>query len=151
MDKQARLMLKQAGLYKTRARLAVLGVLLDASGPMNRIQIAAALPSQVDKVTIYRTLTSLIEANLVHRAYIESRSAFYELAHHCTQTQCHAHFTCRNCGSTLCLFDLKIPEVQSPYTGFVVKRQQVRLEGLCPQCAYRLNCRESPELNRYSR
>jgi len=146
MNKQARLMLKQAGLYKTRARLAVLGVLLDARGPMSRTQITAALSDQVDKVTIYRTLTGLADVNLVHKAYIEDRSAFYELAHHCTQTQCHAHFTCRNCGRTQCLFYLKIPAVQNPYRGFVIKRQQVRLEGLCPKCAQRRSRKESPEL-----
>lgn len=135
MAKQAQLILKRAGLYKTRARLAVLGVLLDACGPMSRIQISAALSDPVDKVTVYRTLTCLANANLVHRAYIENRSTFYELAQHCTRTQCHPHFKCRKCGRILCLFDLKMPKVRRRYRGLVIEHQQIRLEGLCPPCA----------------
>ena len=128
-------MLKEAGLYKTQARLAVLDVLLNATRPMSQVQIAESIPGATDKVTLYRTLTSLMEANLVHKAYVEERATFYELAHHCSKTQCHPHFTCRNCGRTHCLFDLQVPMAPSPYKGFVISRQQVRLEGLCPDCA----------------
>ena len=128
-------LLKEAGLYCTAARVAIIDVLGEAQQPLSQDQIAKALPSHPDKVTIYRTLTSLMNADLVHRAYVDERAAYYELAHHCSEQQCHPHFTCTNCGQTHCLTELKIPLAQSPHKGFAIRRQQVRLEGLCPACA----------------
>lgn len=128
-------LLKNAGLYCTEARVAVLEVLAAADHPLSQDQIAQDMASQPDKVTIYRTLTSLLKADLVHRAYVDERAAYYELANHCSPEQCHPHFTCTDCGKTHCLKELKIPMASSPHQGFIIKRQQVRLEGLCPACA----------------
>ena len=131
----AKALLKDAGLYCTGARIAVMETLAAAKHPLSQDQIAQAMDAQPDKVTIYRTLTSLMKANLVHRAYVDERAAYYELAHHCSAQQCHPHFTCTQCGKTHCLTDLKIPMARSPHRGFIVQRQQVRLEGICPACA----------------
>ena len=127
--------LKEAGLYCTAARVAIIEVLAASNHPLSQDQIGQALDANPDKVTIYRTLTSLMKANLVHRAYVDERAAYYELAHHCSDRQCHPHFTCTNCGRTHCLTELKIPLAKSPHKGFTIQRQQVRLEGLCPACA----------------
>jgi Fur family transcriptional regulator, ferric uptake regulator len=132
----ARQMLHTARLYCTRARTAVLAVLIRASGPLRQDQIAEQMAiSETNKVTIYRTLESLIKAGLVHRVFMETRACHFELANHCTETQCHPHFTCRNCGATHCLPGMSLPMAQSPYKGFVISHQEVRLEGLCPSCA----------------
>jgi Fur family ferric uptake transcriptional regulator len=131
----ARALLKEAGLYCTAARMAIVEVLAAAAHPLSQDQIAQALSAHPDKVTIYRTLTSLVKADLVHRAYVDERAAYYELSHHCTEKQCHPHFTCTNCGQTHCLTELEIPMAKSPHQGFHIQRQKVRLEGLCPACA----------------
>jgi Fur family ferric uptake transcriptional regulator len=133
-DHDARSLLKTAGLYCTAARIAIVEVLTAAEHPLSQDQIAQAMETHPDKVTIYRTLTSLLKADLVHRAYVDERTAYYELAHHCSENQCHPHFTCTNCGQTHCLTDLEIPMAPSPHQGFQIQRQQVRLEGLCPLC-----------------
>ena len=131
---QAREMLKSAHLYCTIPRLAILEVFFSSDSPLTQDQIRRALPSKLDKVTVYRTLTSLLQADLVHRAYVDERAAYYELAIHCGPSQCHPHFTCTHCGQTHCLLDLRIPLAQSPHRGFKILRQQVRLEGICPDC-----------------
>ena len=128
-------MLKAAKLYCTAARLGVLEALATAQRPLSQDQIAQTLSAHADKVTIYRTLTSLMDADLVHRAYVDERAAYYELAHDCSEQQCHPHFTCTGCGETHCLKDLKFPMAKSPHKGYRIQRQQVRLEGLCPSCA----------------
>ncbi|MFC1760779.1 Fur family transcriptional regulator [Planctomycetota bacterium] len=133
--RDAQTLLKEAGLYCTAARVAVIEALASADHPLSQDQIAQAMASHPDKVTIYRTLTSLMKSNLVHRAYVDERAAYYELAHHCGERQCHPHFTCTNCGQTHCLTELKIPLAETPHKGFKIQRQQVRLEGLCPACA----------------
>lgn len=135
-DTQARRMLKSADLYCTAGRLAIVKVLLEAENALRQDQIAKRLgKKQFDKVTIYRTLESLSKAGLVHKAFVEDRARYFELAHNCTETQCHPHFTCTNCGSTHCLTKMSLPKTTNRHKGFIIHRQQTLLEGLCPACA----------------
>jgi Fur family transcriptional regulator, ferric uptake regulator len=135
-DLDAKGMLEHAKLYCTKARIAILSVLLKGRGPMRQDQIAEQLaPAETNKVTIYRTLESLVKAGLVHRVFMNDRVWHFEPAHHCTEAQCHPHFTCRNCGATHCMPGIRLPMAQSPYEGFIISHQEVRLEGLCPACA----------------
>jgi Fe2+ or Zn2+ uptake regulation protein len=136
LDDKARAMLKRAKLYCTEARVAILRTLLETSGPLRQDQIAPQLmKGSCNKVTIYRTLESLVEAGLVHRAFMQNRAWHFELADRCTEHQCHPHFTCTNCGVTHCLTGVLLPMARIADKGFVIRRQQVRLEGLCPACA----------------
>ena len=113
-DLDARRVLEEAHLYCTKARIAILTVLLEAARPLRQDQIAEQMaPSATNKVTIYRTLESLIEAGLVHRAFMEARAWHFELANRCTETQCHPHFTCRNCGATHCMPGMSLPMAKS--------------------------------------
>jgi len=133
---KARQMLKDARLYRTEPRLAILQVLLRAARPLRQDQVAEQLTLRaLNKVTVYRTLESLIEVGLVHRAFTYKRAWYFELADRCTEHQCHPHFTCTNCGVTHCLTDILLPMAKVSQKGFIVNRQQVRLEGLCPACA----------------
>lgn len=136
LHSKARQMLKTTELYCTEARIAVLTTLLEAQCPLRQNQIAARLAAKaLNKVTIYRTLESLVAVGLVHRAFMHERAWHFELADHCTETQCHPHFTCLNCERTHCLMGISVPMAESPYKGFVIHHQQVRFEGLCPACA----------------
>jgi Fur family transcriptional regulator, ferric uptake regulator len=129
-------MLKAAKLYCTAGRVAILKVLLKAGKPISHDQIARRSgKGHFDKVTIYRTLESLLRVGLVHNAFVDKRARHFELAHRCTEQQCHPHFTCTRCGRTHCLTDIFLPMAESPHKGFIIHRQQVRLEGLCPTCA----------------
>lgn len=134
-DLQIRKMIKAAKLYCTEGRIAILKVLVKADKPLSQDQIAQRLGRKhFDKVTIYRTLESLLTVGLLHKVFIDKRACHYELAHNCTENQCHPHFTCTNCGSTHCLTEISLPLAKSPHKGFLIRRQQVRLEGLCPAC-----------------
>jgi len=136
LEDKARQMLLRAKLYRTEARVAILQVLIQAARPLRQDQIAEQLTARaMNKATVYRTLQSLIEVGLVHRAFTYGRAAYFELADHCTEQQCHPHFTCTSCGVTHCLMDVLLPMAKVSQRGFVVNRQQVRLEGLCPTCA----------------
>jgi Fur family ferric uptake transcriptional regulator len=133
---KARQVLREAKLYCTEPRIAILQVLMRAARPLRQDQITEQLilPA-LNKVTVYRTLESLIEVGLVHRVFTYERTWYFELADHCTEHQCHPHFTCTHCGVTTCLTDVLLPMAKVAQKGFVVNRQQVRLEGLCPACA----------------
>jgi len=135
-ESQARQILKSAKLYRTAGRVAVLKALLKAKRPLSQYQIAGGLGKRrFDKVTIYRTLESLVGVGLVHKAFVKGRAWHFELAHNCSESQCHPHFTCTNCGRTHCLIEMSVPKVKKRHKGFLIHRQQTRLEGLCPDCA----------------
>ena len=129
------ILLSSANLRRTKARRAVLKVLLRADKPQTAYQIASELSTACpDKVTIYRTLESFLAAGIVHKAFLQERTWHFELAHNCTEDQCHPHFTCINCGDTHCLTEVAIPMTKSPRKGFVIGHQRIQLEGLCPKC-----------------
>lgn len=128
--------LAEAKLRKTGPRLNILKILLNSVSPLTQQQIAKKLGRKApNKVTIYRCLENFVEAGLAHKAFLQDRTWHYELSHNCTDNQCHPHFTCKNCGVTRCLWGKSVPLVKGLKKGYVIHRQQVRLEGLCPKCA----------------
>lgn len=140
MKKQSKLkpqdILRQARLRRTPGRVAILKILLRAHKPLTREKIALKLgKKKLNKATIYRALECFIQASLVHKAFLRDRIWNYELAHNCTDYQCHPHFTCNNCNDTQCLTEVSVPLVKPLQKGFVIQRQQTRLEGLCPDCS----------------
>jgi Fur family ferric uptake transcriptional regulator len=127
--------LNSAGLRRTGPRVAILSILTHASKPLTQEEIAAKLgPAISNKVTIYRVLERFGSAGLVHKAFMQKRTWHFELADRCTESQCHPHFTCKKCGVVSCLVGLPVSIVKGVKKGFVIHRQRVQLEGLCPRC-----------------
>jgi Fur family ferric uptake transcriptional regulator len=136
IKQKAAALLGSLKLRRTGPRMAVLAALLGSRKPQTAEQIRAKLrPPTPNRVTIYRALESFVEAGLVHRAFLDERTWHFELAHNCTETQCHPHFTCKKCGLTRCLVGVSVPVVKGLKKGFITHRQQIWLEGLCPACA----------------
>jgi len=128
-------LLNSAKLKRTGPRRTILEILLAGNRPQTADEIVSAMGNtRPNKVTVYRTLESMVDAGLVHKAFVEERSQHYELADKCTEHQCHPHFVCTDCGRTSCMHDMSLPMAISAPAGFVIERQQVRLQGLCPKC-----------------
>jgi Fe2+ or Zn2+ uptake regulation protein len=128
-------LLRTTKLKRTGPRRTILEVLLSTNRPQTADEIASAMgKAGPNRVTVYRTLESLVEAGLVHRAFVEDGSRHFEMADKCTEHQCHPHFVCTDCGQMHCLTGVSVPMATSPPAGFVIHRQQVKLEGLCPAC-----------------
>ncbi|MCJ7777053.1 MAG: transcriptional repressor [Sedimentisphaerales bacterium] len=122
-------------LRRTGPRRTILEVLLSAKRPQTVDEIMTAMSRRcANKVTVYRTLESMVGAGLVHRAFVHKRAEHFELADRCTGAQYHPHFTCVSCGVTNCVAGVSIPIVKGLEEGFIIHRQQVHLEGLCPRC-----------------
>lgn len=127
-------LLNSVKLRQTAPRIEILKALLAAHAPITQEQIADQIGSAApNKTTIYRTLMSLVEKDLVHKAYLQERTWHFELAHQCSTHQCHPHFTCSRCQRTQCLPEVSIPLVKLP-KGYAMQRQQVRIEGICRDC-----------------
>lgn len=133
--KRIELLLGSSGLRRTKPRVAILRVLLRAGKPLTQDEIAAKLGAAIpNKVTIYRVLERFCKSGLVHKAFMQKRAWHFELADKCTESQCHPHFTCKKCGVISCLVGLPVSIVKGVKKGFVIHRQRVQLEGLCPRC-----------------
>jgi len=129
-------LLRSANLRPTNTRVAILKVLLTAGKPVTQDHIAFYLGSSApNKVTIYRTLESFLDAGLVHKAFLQERTWHFEPAGNCTESQCHPHFTCTSCSKTQCMMGIAVPMAKNQHKGFIIHRQRVQLEGLCPACA----------------
>jgi Fur family ferric uptake transcriptional regulator len=134
--KNINLMLKNAGLRQTKQRISILNVLSKANNPLSQDEINKKIENTTpDKVTVYRCLEKFVKSGLVHHAYVKDRVSYYELSDRCSEIQCHPHFTCTICGSTVCMENASVPLAKGITKGFKVQRQQVRLEGLCPDCS----------------
>ena len=134
--------LRDKGLRVTRARLDVLGVLSASPTPMHAQGVIDALADvHADRVTVYRTLNSLVESGIAHKVDPGDRVWRYGLlagggsggAPH----EGHAHFVCDECGTVRCLEDSTIRVSlggKSESERFKVTQRDVYLHGTCQRC-----------------
>jgi Fur family ferric uptake transcriptional regulator len=134
IEKEAVKLLSLKGLRRTGPRLVILSALLNAAEPLSQEQIAENIRGRgINKTTIYRTLASLVTADIVHEAVVRDRIQYYETACHCQEHLCHPHFICAKCRKTVCLMHTDVPSVSLP-KGFAQYRQKIQIEGLCANC-----------------
>ncbi len=91
---------------------------------------------ELDRVTLYRTLTTLQKAGLVHR--VQGREGVWHFCAHMPRAdRCpdnHPHFLCVQCGQMRCLTDQSIPYIAID-EGERVTGKQLVASGLCSVCA----------------
>jgi len=133
--------LKRYDLKVTPVRMQVLEALIRSDVALSHADITEALGDEnLDKVTLYRTLSVFTEKGLVHKVATEDRNWLYailmegplELA----AEHAHAHFVCDACEKIFC-FPLGTQAndgVNSIREGFIVREKEIRLHGLCPTC-----------------
>lgn len=132
--------LRDKGLRVTRTRLDVLRVLGKSPTPQSAQEVMDALAGEnADRVTIYRTLNSLVDAGLAHKVDPGDRVWRYGLlvqAGHQAHDG-HAHFVCDACGTVRCLQDstIKVSLGQGDKgERFKVTQRDVYLHGTCEKC-----------------
>lgn len=129
-------MLRAHGLRATPGRVKLLSVLKTAGRPLSQTELLGRLKSEsLNRVSIYRALSALVRAGLVHRALVNGRTWAFETSDRCDDRQCHPHFTCRTCGAICCMPHVRVPLATGLPAGYVAKRQKVHIEGICPSCA----------------
>ncbi len=130
-------LLRAAGLRRTKARAAVLGLLRASRRPRSHQGILATPDAEgLDRVTLYRTLAALERGGLVHR--VQGTDGAWRFCFHAPERPgCpgdHPHFLCRRCGRMTCLHGQTLPWVAVP-EGTVVEGKQLVVHGLCAGCA----------------
>ena len=128
--------LEKAGVRVTAVRLLIWREIRQSfTGAFSLSDLEDALPT-VDKSTIFRTLTLLSEAHLLHDIDDGSGSHKYCVCHHDDTRLCtgHVHLTCRICHRTFCLEQVPIPPVMLP-AGFQPHETEYIIRGVCAACA----------------
>lgn len=132
---QAESLLETKGARLTRARIAILSLLLGSDRALTHHDIEVALAKRrpsVDRVTVYRVLEWLTEQGLAHK--LSSADRIWRFSAVSTDhDQRHAHFQCNQCGRVVCLEPAVLPRIKLP-VGYRSKDIEVTVKGSCAEC-----------------
>ena len=115
----------------------VLELLNRADRPLSHQEIVGTPETRrLDRVTLYRTLTTLQQAGLLHR--VQGIDGVWRFrSHHTHSGKCggnHIHFLCLECSRMSCLPEQPLPWVKEPAGARVLGKQLV-VYGTCRECA----------------
>ena len=129
--------LKRSQLSVTASREKILHLFLEEAGALAHGDIEKKAGEKFDRVTVYRTLQTFVEKGIIHTIPTNDNSIRYALCkddcvegHHHDN---HVHFVCNNCGNTVCLDEVIIPEIKLP-KGFQASQVEMVVSGICGQC-----------------
>jgi len=128
--------LTEHGIRPTAVRNMLVEVLDRCHGPVSAQQIEIELDT-VDRSTISRSLALFVETGLLHVIDDGTGIPKYESCpshHHHLSEESHAHFHCRNCGATICLESVPVPQSDLP-EGYMADKISYIITGLCPKCS----------------
>lgn len=130
--------LENAGIRVTAVRLLIWRQVRHGfSDAFSLADLESALPT-VDRSTLFRTLTLLTEAHLLHDIDDGSGAQKYCVCHLDDTRHCegHVHLTCQVCHRTFCLTNVRIPQVLIP-DGFEPEEAEYVVKGVCSNCKKR--------------
>ncbi len=124
-----------SGRRRTMSRQAVIQVIVDCHGHISADDIATRVQEDfpsMDVSTVYRTLETLRELDIVDRVYFADGSTVYHLRDHQ-----HHHLCCEKCGSVQELPVSLMKSVEADLLeefGFELHQRPLGLFGLCKDC-----------------
>jgi Fur family transcriptional regulator, ferric uptake regulator len=127
--------LKHHKLRITDCRLEIIREFLDKQVALAHSDLEESLNSQFDRVTIYRTLKTFLDQDLIHKVLDDSGATKYALCTHeeTNHNHEHVHFKCTKCGETTCLDAIALPKISLP-KGFKKEEMSLLVQGTCNKC-----------------
>lgn len=128
-------LLHNRGLKATSSRLKLLHALnaYDSAMPYAAIQEVMA---DIDRVTLYRTLESLKEQGIIHKAFQENNETYYAICDKkCDTTHHHhdhVHFRCEKCQVVTC--EEPVDDIQVLLPNLEIHKVSIHVEGICQTC-----------------
>ena len=125
--------LKEKGIRPTAARILVLRKLSELMRPASLSELEIELET-LDRSTIFRSLSLLLEHHAIHAFEDGSGSEKYELIGIDDFADLHTHFYCEVCHETYCLKMINVPSVDLP-EGFEIRSVNYTIKGICDKCS----------------
>ncbi|WP_296698936.1 transcriptional repressor [Algoriphagus sp.] len=120
----------------TDCRLEIIREFLEKQVALAHSDLEDSLDNQFDRVTIYRTLKTFVDKDVIHKVLDDSGGAKYALCSHEEHEEHsheHVHFKCEICGETTCLESITLPSIKLP-AGFQKKEMSLLVQGICEKC-----------------
>lgn len=138
MSSKAAEILKDHQLRVTSCRSDVLHTFLKKGIALSHSDLEETLKENFDRVTIYRTLKTFLESDLIHKVLDDTGVTKYALCHHDASEKHHdhehVHFKCNVCGETQCIAEIALPSISLP-EGFIIKEKSLLVQGICNKCS----------------
>lgn len=129
---QLKEVLQQRGVTLSFQRLKVLEYLVVHKNHPTVEEIYHNLHKEIptlSKSTVYNTLKTLVEVDVVKEILIENNEARYDII-----TDFHGHFKCEQCGK-IYNFDIQLDDMAlDGLNKFFIKQKDVYFKGVCPDC-----------------
>ncbi len=119
----------------TAMRGLVMEILLEQKTAISLKELESKF-TQVDKSTLFRTLKTFEEKNVIHSIEDGSGSVKYAVCHDscdCNPSDLHVHFRCTKCEKTFCLNEIPVPQIKLP-VGFTLENVNMVVKGICANC-----------------
>ena len=130
-------LLRENGLKVTSPRLRVLNEITQKEAAISQPDLEKIVGKDIDRVTLYRILSSFEEKGIVHKIFDLNGTATYAMCtsacnenHHHDQ---HVHFICTVCNSVYCLDEVSLPKIPLP-PQFSLHSLAINAVGLCANC-----------------
>lgn len=119
----------------TECRLEIIQEFLEKQVALAHSDLEERLNNQFDRVTIYRTLKTFLDKDLIHKVLDDSGATKYALCTHEEEDHNHehVHFKCEKCGETTCLDSIALPKILLPL-GFKKREMSLLVQGICDKC-----------------
>lgn len=144
--KDSKEILRDNDLKVTDCRLQMLELFLKEKKTITHGEIEKSMSIKHDRVTVYRTLNSFLEKNIIHKIASPDHIGKYALCtvqEHCNACKDHKehvhniehlHFVCEKCRSTTCI-DMDLDKAIPLPEGFKLVQTNITLMGLCSNCS----------------
>lgn len=133
----ALVILQAAGMSKTAHRLRILDILIQAERPLTANDILERTDprKKINKVTVYRILSSFKEEGIVREFQTDQGGNRFEMA--CQHNPIHPHFHCKNCRDISCLPPVTLSQVWELFSephNLKLESINIHMTGLCQKC-----------------
>jgi Fur family ferric uptake transcriptional regulator len=130
--------LQDHDLRITNCRKEVLRTFLEKQSALSHSDLEEVLNKDFDRVTLYRTLKTFLEKDLIHKVMDDSGATKYALCSHTADGEHshdhdHVHFKCEKCGKTICIEEITLPKISLP-KGYTNKETSLLIQGVCDKC-----------------
>jgi Fur family ferric uptake transcriptional regulator len=126
--------LKKHGFSVTKQRLSIFEI-IKSLGPISTKEIVDALKNNVDKASIYRTISLFEKLSVIQRVNIGWK---YKVELTDQFSDHHHHLICIKCGKLIEInegsLESFISEIAKKYR-FKTTKHQIEIEGYCQECS----------------